>query len=116
MGYRVGLDIGGTLADRVVTADTSRISKFKPGSTPFSPIAGLLNMLQKAADYFSQPLETFLSQVDTLTPGIAVATDDTRPCHVSDGRTDSLQVHMLETKFALKSDRHIIDFMELPVN
>lgn len=75
MKFSVGIDIGGTFTDGVVTDDKSDIHLFKTPTVPDDPAAGLVNCLSKASGHFGLTLEDFLRQVAKLTLGTTIATN-----------------------------------------
>jgi N-methylhydantoinase A len=75
MGYRVGIDIGGTFTDGVAVGPSGNIDIFKDLSTPDDPSVGVFNVLRKAADYYSLHPASFLAQIELLVLGTTVATN-----------------------------------------
>ncbi|MFN2217597.1 MAG: hydantoinase/oxoprolinase N-terminal domain-containing protein, partial [Anaerolineae bacterium] len=73
--YRVGVDIGGTFTDAVVTTTAGEMVIFKSPSTPEDSSIGLFNCLEKAATEFGLGLGEFLGKVDLLVHGTTVATN-----------------------------------------
>jgi N-methylhydantoinase A len=73
--YRVGVDIGGTFTDAVVTTGDGEMYIFKSPSTPADSSIGLVDCLQKAAVQFGLDLGAFLAQVELLVHGTTVATN-----------------------------------------
>ena len=73
--YRVGVDIGGTFTDAVVTTSVGGMYIFKSPSTPADSSIGLFDCLEKAATKFGFDLGEFLSVVDLLVHGTTVATN-----------------------------------------
>lgn len=73
--YRVGIDIGGTFTDAVVITNQGEMQIFKSPSTPEDSSIGMLDCLQKAADYFERSITDFLGDVSLLVHGTTVATN-----------------------------------------
>ena len=75
MGYRVGVDIGGTFTDSVAVGPPGTIDIFKDLSTPADPSVGVFNVLRKAAAHYELSPADFLGQIDLLVLGTTVATN-----------------------------------------
>ncbi|MEK7278488.1 MAG: hydantoinase/oxoprolinase family protein, partial [Chloroflexota bacterium] len=75
MGYRVGIDIGGTFTDGAVVGPDGTIGIFKDRSTPSDPSVGVFNVLRKAAASYGLPPAEFLGQIELLVLGTTVATN-----------------------------------------
>jgi N-methylhydantoinase A len=75
MGYRVGIDIGGTFTDGAVVGPSGAIDIFKDRSTPADPSRGVFNVLRKAAAHYGQAPRDFLGAIDLLVLGTTVATN-----------------------------------------
>ncbi|MCC6187544.1 MAG: hydantoinase/oxoprolinase family protein [Anaerolineales bacterium] len=75
MGYRVGIDIGGTFTDGAVVGPGGAIDIFKDRSTPSDPSRGVFNVLRKAAAHYGLPPRDFLGQTELLVLGTTVATN-----------------------------------------
>lgn len=75
MGYRVGIDIGGTFTDGAVVGPDGAIGIFKDRSTPSDPSVGVFNVLRKAAASCGLPPAAFLGQIELLVLGTTVATN-----------------------------------------
>lgn len=75
MGYRVGIDIGGTFTDGAVVGPAGNIDIFKDRSTPADPSVGVFNVLRKAANFYGLPAAEFMAQIDLLVLGTTVATN-----------------------------------------
>src|SRR3972149_2393526 len=75
MGYRVGIDIGGTFTDGAVVEPDGAIGIFKDRSTPSDPSVGVFNVLRKAAASYGLPPAQFLGQIELLVLGTTVATN-----------------------------------------
>ena len=72
MGYRVGIDIGGTFTDFALLKGT-QVRLHKNLSTPEDRSIGVMTGLQKLAEMESLELSDFLSQCDSIVHGTTVA-------------------------------------------
>ena len=70
---RVSIDVGGTFTDCLVLDEQGRLREFKSPTTPADPVIGVLDSLNKASSAFSQPLNSFLAQVEILIHGTTLA-------------------------------------------
>ncbi len=70
---RVSIDVGGTFTDCLVLDEQGRLREFKSPTTPADPVIGVLDSLGKASSAFSQPLNSFLEQVEILIHGTTLA-------------------------------------------
>jgi N-methylhydantoinase A len=75
MSYRVGVDIGGTFTDLLVTDDEGQASVYKSSTTPQDPSVGFFNGLERAAADQKVSLDEFLSQVDAIVHGTTITTN-----------------------------------------
>jgi N-methylhydantoinase A len=74
MAYRIGVDVGGTFTDFVLSnGSDARI--FKVLSTPDDPSEAVFTGFQEMADAEKLPLEQFLGQVDRIIHGTTVTTN-----------------------------------------
>lgn len=72
MGYRVGIDIGGTFTDFALLKD-SEVKLFKNLSTPEDRSIGVMNGLTKLAEMEGLLLADFLGQCDAVVHGTTIA-------------------------------------------
>ena len=72
MGYRVGIDIGGTFTDFALL-DGSEVSLYKNLSTPEDRSIGVMNGLGKLAEMVELSLGDFLGQCDAIVHGTTIA-------------------------------------------
>ncbi|NKB36840.1 MAG: hydantoinase/oxoprolinase family protein [Gammaproteobacteria bacterium] len=77
MGYRVGVDVGGTFTDFLVSDDSGNAEIYKTSTTPKDPTIGFFRGLEKAADAHKLSLDDFLLQVDTIVHGTTITTNAT---------------------------------------
>ena len=72
MGYRVGIDIGGTFTDFALLSG-SEVILHKNLSTPEDRSAGVMNGLEKLAQMLGLPLRDFLGQCDAIVHATTIA-------------------------------------------
>jgi N-methylhydantoinase A len=73
MGYRVGVDVGGTFTDLIcVTADGDVVLEKTP-TTPDDQSVGVMNGLQQLADRFHRRLSELCGEIDILVHGTTTA-------------------------------------------
>lgn len=75
MGYRIGIDVGGTFTDFLMIDASGTAKVFKTSSTPQDPSIGVLNGLTEMAQYVGCTLEEFAGQVDLIVHGTTVTTN-----------------------------------------
>jgi len=75
MGYRVGVDVGGTFTDFLVSDAHGRAHIAKTSTTPEDPTIGFFRGLEKAAAQLGLTLDRFLEQVDTVVHGTTITTN-----------------------------------------
>ncbi len=77
MGFRVGVDVGGTFTDFLVVDERGNADIFKTSTTPGDPTRGLFRGLEKAATARRLTLAQFLDRVDTVVHGTTITTNAT---------------------------------------
>jgi N-methylhydantoinase A len=77
MGYRVGVDVGGTFTDFLVADAHGNARIYKTSTTPADPSIGFFRGLEKAARELRLGLGEFLEQVDTIVHGTTITTNAT---------------------------------------
>lgn len=79
MVLKIGIDVGGTFTDFVVTRDGAEPAIFKTLSTPGDPSIAVVNGLADVAARMSPPmsLEEFAPTIDTIVHGTTVTTNAT---------------------------------------
>ncbi|NIM11475.1 MAG: hydantoinase/oxoprolinase family protein, partial [Candidatus Aminicenantes bacterium] len=75
MVYKIGIDVGGTFTDFLLTSEDGRSEVYKVLSTPDDPSIGLLNGLTEMADAKGLSLKDFIKQVTTIVHGTTVTTN-----------------------------------------
>src|SRR3981189_324452 len=73
MGYRVGVDGGGTFTDRICGAPGGDVVLDKTPTTPDEQSVGVMNGLQQLADGFDRPLPDVCAEIDILVHGTTTA-------------------------------------------
>jgi N-methylhydantoinase A len=79
MALKIGIDVGGTFTDFVVTRDDAEPAIFKSLSTPSDPSIAVVNGLTDIAASMNPPmsLEAFAPTIDTIVHGTTVTTNAT---------------------------------------
>jgi N-methylhydantoinase A len=77
MGLRIGVDVGGTFTDFLVTDDDGNAEIYKTSTTPSDPTIGFFRGLEKAAAQHQVSLDEFLNQVETIVHGTTITTNAT---------------------------------------
>jgi N-methylhydantoinase A len=79
MALKIGIDVGGTFTDFIVTRDGAEPGIFKVLSTPADPSIAVVDGLREIAAGQTPPqsLEEFVATVDTLVHGTTVTTNAT---------------------------------------
>jgi N-methylhydantoinase A len=75
MEYKIGIDVGGTFTDFLLTAEDGPPEVYKVLSTTEDPSIGLLNGLQEMAAGKQIPLEEFIDSVSLIVHGTTVTTN-----------------------------------------
>lgn len=75
MGYRVGIDVGGTFTDFLVVVGDRIADSHKTFSTPPDPSVGVFNGLTDVATRRGLSLRDFLGQVDIIVHGTTITTN-----------------------------------------
>src|SRR2546429_7245509 len=73
MGYRVGVDVGGTFTDLICVPPDGDVVLDKTPTTPDDQSVGVMNGLQELADRFGRPLPEFCAELDILVHGTTTA-------------------------------------------
>ncbi|WP_320670833.1 hydantoinase/oxoprolinase family protein [Patulibacter defluvii] len=75
MGYRLGIDIGGTFTDFVAIDEQGAVTLWKEDSTPADPKAAIERGLAAMAGELGMPLDELLSSADAFVHGSTIATN-----------------------------------------
>ncbi len=75
MGYRVGIDIGGTFTDFVIIDDDGEVTLWKEDSTPDDPKAAIEKGLRAVAENLDVELRTLLNSTEAFVHGSTIATN-----------------------------------------
>ncbi len=77
MAYKIGIDVGGTFTDFLLTSDNGTTEIYKVLSTPDDPSVGTMKGLKEMADKRGLSMKEFLAQVTTIVHGTTVTTNAT---------------------------------------
>ncbi|MDH5706637.1 MAG: hydantoinase/oxoprolinase family protein, partial [Candidatus Aminicenantes bacterium] len=75
MAYRIGIDVGGTFTDFLLTSEEGSSEIYKVLSTPDDPSIGLMNGLSEMAKARTTSLGEFIKNVQTIVHGTTVTTN-----------------------------------------
>ena len=75
MEYKIGIDVGGTFTDFLLTSEDGSSEIYKVLSTPDDPSIGLMNGLEEMAKAKDIPLQEFIKVVKTIVHGTTVTTN-----------------------------------------
>jgi N-methylhydantoinase A len=75
MAYRIGIDVGGTFTDFLLTSEDESSEIYKVLSTPDDPSIGLMNGLLEMARAKNTSLGEFIKNVQTIVHGTTVTTN-----------------------------------------
>ncbi len=75
MNYKIGIDVGGTFTDFLLTSDGEHAEIYKVLSTMDDPSIGLMNGLAEMAQAKKLSLEEFIKKVTTIVHGTTVTTN-----------------------------------------
>ena len=75
MGWRIGVDVGGTFTDFLVVDEAGNAGICKTSTTPEDPSVGFFRGLEKAASARGMGLDEFLRQVQTIVHGTTITTN-----------------------------------------
>src|ERR1700736_6949973 len=73
MGYRVGIDVGGTFTDLICVTPDGQVILDKTPTTPDDQSAGVMNGLEELAERFGVPLADLCGDLDILVHGTTTA-------------------------------------------
>ena len=75
MGYKIGVDVGGTFTDAFLIDERGNLHIGKSPSTPQDASIGVLNCIEKIAGTINLSLSDLLDQVDVIVHGTTAATN-----------------------------------------
>lgn len=75
MKYRIGIDVGGTFTDFLLTDHEGNSSVYKTLSTPEDPTIGFFNGLTEMARDLNLGLEEFIQKIELIVHGTTVGTN-----------------------------------------
>lgn len=75
MKYKIGIDVGGTFTDFLLTSEDGSSEIYKVLSTPDDPSIGLMNGLEEMAKAKDIPLQEFIKVVKIIVHGTTVTTN-----------------------------------------
>ena len=75
MPYKIGIDVGGTFTDFLVTDAQGTAEVYKTPTTPRRPEVGVFQGLQKIAASFDLTVSAFLDQVSVIVHGTTITTN-----------------------------------------
>ncbi|UCC41626.1 MAG: hydantoinase/oxoprolinase family protein [Candidatus Aminicenantes bacterium] len=75
MEYKIGIDVGGTFTDFLLTSEDGSSEIYKVLSTPDDPSIGLMNGLEEMAKAKNIPLNEFIKDVKAIIHGTTVTTN-----------------------------------------
>lgn len=75
MHYKIGIDVGGTFTDFLVTDAQGGAQAYKTPTTPKQPEVGVVRGLEKIATSHGLGLREFLGQVETIVHGTTITTN-----------------------------------------
>jgi len=73
VGYRVGVDVGGTFTDLICVTPDGDVVLDKTPTTPDDQSVGVMNGLQELADRFDRPVQELCAEIDILVHGTTTA-------------------------------------------
>ena len=73
--FKIGIDVGGTFTDFVVTNEGEPPRYFKTPSTPHDPSEGVMAGLEDAAQAYDLSIHEFLDTTELVIHGSTVATN-----------------------------------------
>jgi N-methylhydantoinase A len=75
MKFRVGVDVGGTFTDFLVSGAGTAARVYKSSTTPQNPTIGFFAGLEQAAQDYGLTLDQFLDRVETIVHGTTITTN-----------------------------------------
>jgi N-methylhydantoinase A len=75
MRFRVGVDVGGTFTDFLISSTGQSARVYKSSTTPSNPTIGFFNGLEQAAKDQDMELDEFLDHVESIVHGTTITTN-----------------------------------------
>ena len=75
MRFRVGVDVGGTFTDFLISSAGQSARVYKSSTTPSNPTIGFFNGLEQAAKDQDMELDEFLDHVESIVHGTTITTN-----------------------------------------
>ncbi len=75
MGYKVGIDVGGTFTDFLLVDEKGNFNLFKTLSTPKDPSIGVMDGLGEIASFLGSSFEAFLGELELIVHGTTITTN-----------------------------------------
>ncbi len=75
MGFKIGIDVGGTFTDFLLVSDDGTSEIYKVLSTPDDPSIGFMNGISEMASKKGMTVEEFISKVSVIVHGTTVTTN-----------------------------------------
>ena len=75
MGFKIGVDVGGTFTDLLVCDDQGQTRICKSPTTPEDPSLGVFAALHQAAKNYQLSTRDFLKEVDSIVHGTTITTN-----------------------------------------
>ena len=75
MRFRLGVDVGGTFTDFLISSAGQSARVYKSSTTPDNPTIGFFNGLEQAAKDQDMELDEFLDHVDSIVHGTTITTN-----------------------------------------
>lgn len=75
MGFQIGVDVGGTFTDFVVSDDSSGFHRGKVLTTQHDEATGILNAIAAIAEHYNFTIRELLKQTDVIVLGTTVVTN-----------------------------------------
>jgi len=114
--YKIGIDVGGTFTDLVLSSSDGEVAVAKTLSTPEDPSIGVVEGLRRLAEGRAASLEEFASRVRTIVHGTTVTTNAvlTRGGAVTGLITTEGVRDALEMRRGIREERYDNRFLNVP--
>lgn len=116
MALKIGIDVGGTFTDFLVTDEGMEPKIIKVLSTPKDPSIGLINGLREIADSMGLSFNEFAKSIETIVHGTTVTTNATLT--LSGAKTGLLTTHgvrdALEMRRGIREEQYNNRYTNVP--